>query len=106
MHARLSADTDLIRAYGSASAGHAADLQSLAARLTALGTESASTSSSMFGPVGARFDAALIRAAEREARRVTELSVSLAGARLAAWSAAQAYVSTDEDAGNRITGTW
>lgn len=106
MFARLSADTDLIRACGSASAGHAADLQAVAARWTALGTESASASTSMLGPVGARFEAALVRAAEREARRVTELSASLSGARDAAWSAAQAYTSTDEDAGNRITGTW
>ncbi len=106
MFARLSADTDLIRAYGSASSGHAADLQAVAARLAALGAESASISTSMFGPVGARFEAALIRAAEREARRVAELSTSLAAARPAAWSVAQAYESTDDDAGNRITGHW
>ena len=30
MHVRLTADTDLLRAYGSASAGHADDLQAVA----------------------------------------------------------------------------
>ena len=76
MFARLSADTDLLRAYGSASSAHAADLQTAAARLTAL-----SAPASMFGPVGARFLAALTRAVEGEARAVTDLRDSLAAAR-------------------------
>ena len=101
MFARLSADTDLISAFGSAAAGQVADLQAVAVRLTALSTPSAS----MFGPVGARFGAALTRAAESEARRITELGASIAAARPAAHSAAQAYESADADAGTRLTGT-
>jgi len=100
---RLSADTDLIRAYGSASSGQAAELQGVVARLTAVGTV---PSTSMFGPVGARFQAALIQAAGREAHRVSELSASLAAARSAAWRAAQAYSESDTGAGNQIAGNW
>ena len=60
MHVRLTADTDLIRAYGSASAGHADDLQAVAARLATVGTDA-----SLFGPVGATFLARLNRAVAR-----------------------------------------
>ena len=111
---RLSADTDLIRAYGSASSDQAEELQAVVARLTALGTRPASMPASvpvsmptsMFGPVGARFQAALTQAAEREAHRFAELSVSLAAARSAGWRAAQAYSETDAGAGNEIAGNW
>ena len=102
MFARLSADTDLIRAYGSASSAHAAELQAAAARLTALGAAPAST----FGPVGARFQAALARATERAARNVTDLSGSIAAAHPAASGTAQAYEGGDADAGTRLTGAW
>ena len=102
MFARLTADTDLIRAYGSASSAHAGALQAAAARLTALGAEPAAT----FGPVGARFQAALARAADREARSLTSLSGSVAAARPAASGTAQAYEGADSDAGIRLTGTW
>ncbi len=102
MFARLSADTDLIRAYGSASSGHAAELRAAAARLTALGAEPVAT----FGPVGARFQAALARAAGREARSVTDLSGSIAAAHPAASGTAQAYDGADADAGARLTGAW
>ena len=40
------------------------------------------------------------------ARRVTELGASIAAARPAAWSAANAYEGADAAAGNRLTGTW
>lgn len=104
MFARLSADPDVIRAYGSASAGHAADLQAVAARLTALGSTAASTST--FGPVGARFQAALVRASETQAGCVTELGGRVAAAHPAAVSTARAYEGADAAAGNRITGSW
>ena len=100
MFARLSADTDAIRVYGSASATNAADLQVAAARLTAVGAVPAP----MFGPVGAAFQAALARAAEREARAVSALSTVLAAANPAAVTAAHAYESADADAGSRLTG--
>ena len=99
MHARLSADTDLIRAYGSTAAGHAADLDAVAARLSAV-------SAPTLGPVGARFQAALVRAAEREAGVVADLGGSLAAARTAATGTARAYEVTDADAGARLTGRW
>lgn len=102
MFARLSADTDAIRAYGSASASHAADLRAAAARLTTIGTAPAS----MFGPVGAVFQAALARAAEREARAVSALGTALAAANPAAVTAAHAYEGADADAGSRLTGAW
>lgn len=97
MFARLSADTDLIRAFGSASSGHAADLQAVAARLATLGPAT-------LGPVGARFQAALTRAAAAAAHRVTELSDSLDATGHAACRAAQGYANTDTDAGVRIIG--
>lgn len=100
MLTRLSADPDLIRGYGSASSGHAADLMAAAAEL------STSVSVSTFGPVGARFQAALARAAEREARAVSDLSGALDAARPAALHTAHAYERTDADAGSRLTGTW
>lgn len=99
MFAHLSADTDLIRAYGSASSGHAADLQTAAARLSAV-------DASMLGPVGARFRAALTRAAEHEARAVTALGGALTSARVAARDTAHAYEGADAAAGTRLTGTW
>lgn len=100
MFARLSADTDLIRAYGSASSDHAADLQAAAARLTAV-----SAAATIFGPIGGRFLAALTRAAEDEARAVTDLSDSIAAARSAAWGSAQVYERADADAGTRLAWT-
>lgn len=102
MFARLSAETDLIRGYGSAASGHAADLQAAAAKLSTL----RGTSTSMLGPVGARFRTALSRAAEIEVRRVTELGSSIAAAHAAAHSAARAYQGADADAGARLTDTW
>lgn len=102
MFARLTADPDLIRAFGSASAGHAADLQAVAARLTALNLGSAP----MFGPVGARFQSALARAVEREVGAVADLSGALAAANPAASGTAQAYEDTDAAVGLRLTGAW
>ncbi len=103
---RLSADTDLIRAYGSASSDQAAELQGVVRRLAALGTASVPMPASMFGPVGARFQAALAQATGREAERVAKLSDSLTAARAAAWRGAQAYSETDSGAGNQIAGSW
>ena len=101
MFAPLSVDTDLIRAYGAASSGHAADLQTAAARLSAV-----DASASMLGPVGARFHAALTLAAQREARAVAALSGALASARVATRDTALAYQGADAAAGTRLTGTW
>jgi hypothetical protein len=97
MFARLSVDTDLVRAYGAASSTHAAALKAAASRLT-----SAGAGADMLGPVGARFVAVLRRAAEDEARVVAALSGALAAARDAASESAQAYEGTDTEAAGRI----
>lgn len=100
MFARLSVDTDLVRGYGASSSRHAVDLQDAARRLGAVGAGAAAT----FGPVGARFLAALTRAAADEAAAVTALSDAVAAARDAAHGAAEAYESTDGRAGLRVAG--
>lgn len=97
MFARLSVDTDLVRAYGAASSTHAAALHAAAARLT-----SAGAGADMLGPVGARFLAALRRAAQDEARVVAALSGALTAARDAASESAQAYEGADTEAAARI----
>ncbi|WP_234897672.1 type VII secretion target [Mycolicibacterium vanbaalenii] len=98
----MSADTEFIRAYGSASAGHAADLQAVVARLTALDAGAAAG----LGPVGARFQAALARAIDREAGTITDLGTAVAAAHPVAQATAQAYESADDAAGARLAGDW
>lgn len=97
MSARLSADTDLIRAYGDASATHAEGLRAAAARLTGLDGPSAS----MFGPVGARFLATLATVVQHEAQGLVDLSGSIAAACDAATGTAHAYEVAD-----RLPGAW
>ena len=99
MHARLTADTDLIRAYGSASAGHADDLQAVTARLATVGTDA-----SLFGPVGAAFLARLNRAVARETETLAGVCAALAGTHRAAQQAASNYHRADGDAGAQLLG--
>lgn len=98
MHARLSADTGLLRDYGAACAAHATDLDDAAARLRGLGPPP------MFGPVGARFVTSLLRAVEHEAGTLARLSSSVSGGSSAALGAAATYEVADSDAAARITG--
>lgn len=98
MFARLSVDTETVCAYGAASATHAADLHDAAARLTTL-----SGGSAVFGPVGARFLAALARAAGDDARVVGSLGGSLTAAHGAAFGSARAYEGSDARAAGRVT---
>ncbi|WP_238994665.1 type VII secretion target [Mycolicibacterium chubuense] len=98
----MSVDTDLVRAYGAASSGHADGLRAAAARLTEVGGAAAP----MFGPVGARFLAALTRAAEGEAHTVTGLGGALTAGRDAAAASATSYDVADTGAGHRVTGSW
>ncbi len=93
MSARLSVDTDLVRSYGSAASAHAADLHEAAGRLAAVPPGSAA-----FGPVGARFLAALARAATDESQVVAALSGALTAAQAAAAGSAQAYDGADAGA--------
>jgi hypothetical protein len=95
----MLADTDAIRALGSASSAQAADLAAIALTLSSLpGPALAST----FGPVGARFLAALADATAREARAVTALSDTVAAARPTAYATATAYGDADHRAGNAL----
>ena len=97
MFARLSVDTDLVRAYGAAASTHAAELHAVAGRLTA-----AVTGAHPLGPVGAHFLAVLRRAAEDEARVVAALSRAVAVTRDAASGTALAYSQADTEAAGRI----
>jgi hypothetical protein len=98
MSARLSADIGLLRDYGAACAAHADDLDAVAARLNALGP------APPFGPVGARFVAALVRAVSREAGTLTRLRVSVAAGSTAAQGSAVDYEASDDAAAMRLTG--
>ncbi|MEW5811363.1 MAG: ESX-1 secretion-associated protein [Actinomycetota bacterium] len=93
----MSVDTDAVRAYGRASDAHAAALHSAAAHLTA-----AANAGGGYGPVGARFLAALARAAGDDAGALTALGASLAAARAAAGASAQSYDTADAAAALRI----
>lgn len=93
----LSVDTDTVRGYGRTSSEHAATLHDAASRLT-----TAAAGAATFGPVGARFLAALGRAAGDDAATVTALGGTLAAAREAALRSAQAYDGADERAATRI----
>lgn len=99
MPAHLSADTDLIRGYGSAAVGHADDLRAAAGLMTMAGTDP-----STFGPVGAGFLAALTRAVEQEAQALARLSHNLIAAHDAARRSAQAYELADSSAAAHLAG--
>ncbi|WP_260762405.1 type VII secretion target [Mycobacterium sp. SMC-4] len=96
----MSVDTDTVRRYGTAASSQAADLHAVAQRLGTVGSGSAAA----FGPVGARFLAALTRAAVSEAHAITALGGSLSVACDAAHATARAYQSTDFEAGVRVAG--
>lgn len=97
MFARLSVDTHAVRAYGQTSDAHAALLHGAAAHLTG-----AASGAADYGPVGARFLAALHRAAEEDAGALTALGAALAGAHAAAGAVAQSYDAADADTARRI----
>ena len=97
----MLADTDAIRALGSASSAHAADLAAVASTLSSLPDPA---TASMFGPVGARFLAALADAAAGEARAVAALSDSVAAAGTTARASAAAYDDADQRVGGVIAG--
>jgi hypothetical protein len=98
---RMFADTDGIRALGSANVTHADDLADIAAILSSLPT---AVDGSSLGPVGARFLSALTDAAVEGSRAVAALSGHLTGSGTTAYAAASAYDSVDSRAGVRIAG--
>jgi hypothetical protein len=95
----MFADTDAIRALGSANSARADDLAHIAATLSSLDAMAGST----LGPVGARFLSALTAAADEGSRAVLALSDRLAGSQATAYAAAAAYDGADRGAGARIT---
>ena len=97
----MLADTDAIRALGSASSAHADDLAAVASTLSSLPD---AATASMFGPVGARFLAALADAAASEARAVAALSDSVSAACTTAHASATGYDDADQRVGGLIAG--
>lgn len=93
----LSVDTDAVRTYGRAAEAHAARLHTAAGHLTG-----AAGGATGYGPVGARFLAALARAAEDDATALTSLGVALGSARAAADTSARNYDAAEADAATRI----
>ena len=97
----MLADTDAIRALGSASAARAADLAAIAATLSSL---PGPTTAALFGPVGAGFLAALAEAVADQARAVAVLGKSVEAAATTAGASAAAYDDADSRAGDLLVG--
>ena len=86
-------DTDAIRALGTACSNQAADLSAAAAALKDLPGPDAIAA---FGPVGARFVAALDDAATAHAQAITALSADVASAHPVSAAVADAYADADQ----------
>jgi hypothetical protein len=97
----MLADTDAIRALGSANSVHAADLAAVASTLSSMPGAAAA---SMLGPVGTRFLAALADAVAAEARAVAALSDSVSAACTTAHGSATGYDEAEQRAGGLIDG--
>ena len=95
----MFADTDAIRALGSAHSINAEGLADIAATLSLLPIAAAGSS---LGPVGARFVSALAEAAADGSRAVAALSENLWVSNATAYAVASAYDTSDGSAGARI----
>jgi hypothetical protein len=99
-HNVVLADIAVIRALGAAQSRQAADLDAVAATLrSAAGPACAEA----FGPVGARFLAALTEAIARESSVLARLGESVAAAGRTAEDTAAAYGGTELRVGQSIT---
>jgi L-rhamnose isomerase len=98
---RMLADTAAIRAFGAAQDRHAAELETITARL---GEVRAQLPSDALGPVGARFLAALSEAVTREMQLIARVGEGVAAAAATAHATADAYVGTERDAAHAIAG--
>jgi len=96
----MIADTSDIHGFSVALRGHADDLTSVAADLRASTVEA-----DAFGTVGAGFLAALNQALLREARLATELAERFVAAKHVSGTAAEAYDSAEQAAGQSISRT-
>ncbi|WP_101948555.1 type VII secretion target [Mycobacterium sp. 3519A] len=99
----MFADTDAVRAFGSANSAHAVDLAAVAA---ALASTPNAASDTMLGPVGTRFLAALTEATTEASRAVTALADRMETACRTAHHAAGSYDSADAQAGTRVSGVY
>ena len=88
----MFADTDAIRAFGTANSAQAADLAAVAATLSSMPGPAAG---SMLGPVGTRFLAALADAVVQGSRAVATLSDRMEAGHLTACASAGAYENAD-----------
>ena len=96
----MIADTSDIYGFSVAQRAHADDLASVAAHLRA-----STVAADAFGTVGAGFLAALNQALHREAQFATELAERFVAARHVAGTAAEAYESAEQSAGQSISRT-
>jgi hypothetical protein len=95
----MHADTDAIRAYGTATTELSADLRAAAALL---GRDLGPTVSAVFGPVGARFAAAVADAATALATSVTKIGDDVAAAGTATVAAARDYDDAEMHARTKV----
>jgi hypothetical protein len=93
----VHADTSALRLLAAAQSRHAADLADTASRLAA-----AAPASGAYGPVGARFLAALSDSLARDARAVADLGERLASAGESTTAAASSFVDTERRVGNAV----
>ena len=99
-HNVVLADITVIRALGAAHSRQAADLAAVAATLRSAMPPSCAE---VFGPVGARFVAALAEAVARESRAVAQLGERVAVAGHTADATAAAYGGSEHRSGQAIT---
>lgn len=92
-------DTHAIHTLGRASAAHATELNTIAAGLASM---PATAAPEMFGPVAARFLAALAEAAADTARAVTALGDGVAAAGATSAGSAVAYDAVERHCTARI----
>jgi hypothetical protein len=99
-HNVVLADTAVIRALGAAHSRQAADLDAVAATLRSVPGPGCAAA---FGPIGARFLAALAEAIARESGVAAQLSARVATTGHAAEATAAAYGDTERRVGQSIT---
>jgi hypothetical protein len=97
----MLADTEAIRAFGHANAGHAADLSTLAASMSAVPSAAGAAA---LGPVGADFLAALAAAVSDMSRSVAMLGDGAATAGTTSLGSALRYDDAERRNGHRLGG--
>lgn len=95
----MFADLASVRSFGTTSAGHAAELATLAAQLTEVPAPDALE---RFGPVAARFVAALVEATGEASRHASALADLLSHTGSAAAKAADDFDLADHRSGYRL----